>query len=183
MNKLLLFAVCFLLQANAAFAQSYAKDEALTRCNALGNELGSAISGRDYKSLKMLVSWGLKNCKKHIDRDAYYEQYGSLALAERELKNYPAAIQAANECIKNRYGITSCHVEKAAIYIDLGDLKNAIPAAKTTKLIAASNIEEIKRKLRNDYVSRSEKEMLESLIDFNESVLVFVNKFLENNEK
>lgn len=102
---------------------------------------------------------------------------------QRELRNYPAAMHAADECIKNRYGITACHVEKAAIYIELGDLKNAIPAAKTTKLIAASNIERIKRTLINGYVSRSEKEMLEAQIDLNESVLSFVNNFLEANEK
>lgn len=181
MKKILLFTVCFLLQSHSSFAQIYTKAETETRCINLGNEVGSAIGGRDFKNLKIVVNWGLKNCKNHIDRDAYYDQYGSLALAERELKNYPAAMQAADECIKNRYGITVCHAEKVAIYIALGDIKNAISAAKTTKLITTNKIEEIKRAQRNGYSSSSEKELIESRINLNESVLNFVNNFLEDN--
>ena len=183
MKKILFFVAFYLFLADTSFAQSYSKTETESRCNSLGNEIGAAIYGRDFKGLKMVANWGIKNCKNYIDRDTYYEQYGSLALAERSLTNFAAAMKATDECIKNRYGITVCHAETAAIYIDLGDYKNAISSAKTTKLIATSKIEEAKRALRNGYISSSEKELLESRINLNESVLVFINDLLKNHDQ
>lgn len=178
MKKLYVFLIA-LLAFSSSFAQSYSRAESETRCNTLGNERATSLNAQDYKGLRSVVKWGIDNCKSFLDRDSYYEQYGDLALAERSLGNFQTAMKAVDECIKNRYGLPHCHIEKVAINIDLRNTKEAIQGAKTFKLIASDAIDKKKKALANSSLRNYERDAIESELSSYEAMLGFANRFLD----
>lgn len=178
MKKMWMF-LFVLLASSASFAQSYSRAEIETRCNTLGNERSASLNARDYKGLRSVIKWGIDNCKSFLDRDRYYEQYGDLALSERELGNFQAAMKAVDECIKNRYGLVHCHIEKFAINKDLGNTKEAIQGAKTFQLIASDAIEKKKKALVDSSLRKYERDAIESELGSYEAMLGFANRFLD----
>jgi hypothetical protein len=173
------FFLLILLTCNLSFSQAYSKSEVESRCINLGNERASSLNARDYKGMRNVIKWGIDNCKPYLNRDSYYEQFGDLALAERENGNFQSAMKSVDECIKNRYGLPHCHIEKFIIFKEMGNTKEAVQGAKTFKLIAIDAIDKKKKSMLNPYLKNYEKELIESEISAYESMLGFAEQFLE----
>lgn len=163
-----------------SMAQNYSKTETTYRCNVLGNEIGAAINASDFSNLKNVIAWGIANCKNYIDRDDYYELYANLSIAERELGNPTAALKAADECIKNRYGLPICHIERFATYNAIGNIQQSLSSAKIAKAILLESVKAKKRELLTPSLKYYEKEAIQAKLDSYDAMLEFVNNFLVN---
>lgn len=169
-SKVFFVAICF-FTPSFSFAASNNQDDARERCNGIGNEIGATYNANDFSSLKNLAQWVIKNCRSYLARDAFYEYFASLAVAERELGNLKDALQVAIDCIERRYGLPACHLEEYFSLKALGKHKMADVAGRRFESLVRQGIANLQDELRKSTSKSLQHELLESKLDLYRAML------------
>lgn len=161
---LILLMVIGLMSIPKVYAQNnFLKD----RCNSLGYEIATALNTSDYVSMKKISEWGVANCKSILPIRSYYEQYASLSIAKQNLGDDRGAMRDVNTCIKEKYDLVDCHVQKYSILmgtekISIEKLDEAILERNISLKLIDLELDKIQKKYPpyNDYEYANSKRIL-----------------------